>query len=212
MNLVDVQLRVKKQFGDTSGAVIDDSDIARWATDAQTDIVRKTKCNTQTFMGVSISGTAILAVTNILDVTSVEYAGQVITRITGQDLDQRFPSRDVAGGMPGGGPKYWTWTGGGIKLFPTPDVTGDTVTVVYNRRPVDVVNPTDPFEIPVEYHEDIVVKCLQRAYETDGQWSAAGAKDTEYKARTSETMAETKWKDDGSFPSVRCLPGDEGNA
>ena len=42
MLVSEIATRVKRQFGDESGSLIDDNDILRWCNDAQVDIIRKT--------------------------------------------------------------------------------------------------------------------------------------------------------------------------
>lgn len=209
MLLSDVQIRVKQQFGDTSGAQIQDADIARWASDTQLDIVRRTKCNEVTVTVLSVVGQESYLPTNILDVNRVEYNGARLRFVSRNELDMRFPTRHI----PNYGndtPQWYYVTEGSLSLFPSPVAAGDNITVLYNRRPADVVNPGDAFEIPPQYHENIVRRCLQRAYELDGQWQAADRMASDYTAQVSFSAAEHKDKNDDSYPAIRCLPGDYG--
>ncbi len=208
MLLSDVQLRVTRSFGDTSGVQIDNTDIARWATDAQLEIVRKTKCNEVTVTAAVVAGVALVVIPNVLDVNRVELGGALLMFLSRNELDQRFPNRHVTG-YTSDTPLWFTINETGVELFPTP-VAGGTLTVTHNRRPVDVVNPGDAFEIPPQYHEDIVIRCLHRAYELDGQWQAADRKAQEFTARVAVSAAEHRDKNDDSYPAVRCLPGDYG--
>lgn len=209
MLLQDVQTRVLAQFGDTAQVQVQNSDIARWATDAQLDIVRRTKCNQVTDTVVSIVGQAVYAIANMLDVNVAKYNGVPLRYANRNELDMRYPLRSTPGYYQDT-PAYYFAAEGTVEIFPIPVAAGDTIAVTHNRRPIDVVNPGDTFEIPIQYHEDIVRRCLQRAYELDGQWQAADRMQSDYTSRVAATMAETKDKNDDSYPSVRCLPGDMG--
>lgn len=211
MNLSEVQDRVKNQFGDTSGAVITNDDIARWASDAQVDIARKTKCNeTETTIAAHPAGDRDLAIGNLLSVFEVRWNGTSLRHYTRQQINMMYPNWRTATYATGTPHAYYA-DETGINLFPAPSEAGE-VFVRYNARPSPVVNSGDLFSIPEEYHEDIVVRCLQRAYEQDGQWTAADRKGQEYTARVGETAYDSKQKDDDSYPAIRALPGDYGDA
>lgn len=210
MLLSDVQERVTRQFGDTSGAVISLDDIARWATDAQLDIVRKTKLNETDYVTATIQGTRLYAVTSLLEVRRVRIDGYPLRMISAAELDQLFPERLTAG-YGQDLPRFWRSMEVGVELFPTPANNLGIITVTHTKRPTPVVNPSDPFEIPEQYHEDIVTRVLEKAYGQDGQWQAADRMQKDYKERTIEAAHDKATGGGDSFPAVRCLPGDEGN-
>lgn len=211
MILSDVQTRVQRQFGDTAGAVITLDDIARWATDAQLDIVRRTKLNEGVFTFASIANTNAYPVSNLLEVRRVTYDGQLLKMISAPELDLRYPNRGTTG-YGSGTPSYWRFTDSGVELFPTPGDNLGTVSVTHTKRPAPVVNPSDAFEIPQQYHEDIVRRVLQRAYELDGQWTAADRMGADYKSRTEEASHDKAASGGDSYPAIRVLPGDYGDA
>lgn len=210
MLLSDVQTRVTKQFGDTSGAMIDATDIARWATDAQLDIVRRTKWNETTTTLASVAQSGLYVVANAFEIRSVTYNGIVLKMATRQELEARYPTRGVAGyGF--ATPSMWRRTETGIELFPIPADNLGIIVVTHTIRPTPVVNPSDPFVLPEQYHEDIVRRCLERAYETDGQWQAADRMKADVKERTMDAAHDKATGGGDSYPAVRALPGDLGN-
>lgn len=211
MILSDVQTRVQNQFGDTSGAVITLDDIARWATDAQLDIVRKTKLNETDYVTATIQGTRLYAVTSLLEVRRVRIDGYPLRMISAAELDQLFPERLVSG-YGQDVPRYWRSTEVGVELFPTPANNLGTITVTHTKRPTPVVNPGDAFEIPEQYHEDIVTRVLEKAYGQDGQWNAADRMERQFKERTAEAAHDKATGGGDSYPAVRVLPGDYGEA
>lgn len=210
MLLSDIQTRVTKQFGDVAGAVITTDDIARWATDAQLDIVRKTKLNQTDTVQASVANQSQYVISGILEVQRVTYNGTVIKMTSSAELDSRFPSRGSAG-YGTDTPSYWIYRENGIEVFPTPPDNLGIITVTHTKRPSPVVNPTDAFEIPEQYHEAIVRRCLERAYETDGQWNAADRMKADVELRTNEAAYDRATGGGDSFPAVRALPGDRGD-
>lgn len=211
MLLSDVQTRVGRQFGDTAGAVITNEDIARWATDAQLEIVRKTKLNEQDFVTASITGTRAYPVTNLLEVRRVRFDGLPLRQISAQELDTLYPSR-LTTGYGQGTPTHFRTTEAGVELFPTPAHNVGIVTVTHTKRPSPVVNPGDAFEIAEQYHELIVRRVLERCYETDGQWNAADRMHSQVKEEQGEAAHDKATGGGDSYPAVRALPGDMGDA
>lgn len=213
MILSDIQTRVKRTFGDESGAQITDADIARWATDAQLEIVKETKCNqTQTSVAV-VQGTSDYIIAQSISISSVTVNGVALRSISQTELNQRWPDRAVAG-YAQATPQFFSARDGGVgtivTVFPSPDATAATLTVTHNGRPLPVVNPSDTFGVPEEYIEIIFRKCLERAYELDGQWNAAKTMQADAVGKTASARADGRDKDDDSYPAVRCLPGDLG--
>ena len=213
MKLSDVQTRVKRSFGDESGAQIDNDDIARWASDAQLDIVKQTKCNQTTSRIAVVSGQYDYTITSSITISSVVVDGHPLRAISQNELNQRFPDRhrvDISNGIPA----FFTARDGAggtvVTLYPTPNATTTEIVVTHNTRPSPVVNPTDEFSIPEEYHEIIFRRCLERAYEQDGQWTAAGVMAQDATGRINDAKADSADKTDDSYPSIRCLPGDLG--
>ncbi|MGH9982419.1 MAG: DUF6682 family protein [Nitrososphaeraceae archaeon] len=209
INLGEVQTRVQTQFGDKNEAQITLAEITRFANDGQLDLVRRVRCNETTTTTSSVIGTKVYNFTNLLDASRVTYDGRPLTLVDRRKLDQWYPTREVST-TPNGTPLYYFVTAGGIEVYPVPDAAGVVISTTYIKRPVDLVNAGDPLEIPVQYHEDVVRFCLLRAFETDGQWTAADRVGADYKGRTVESRHDEQNKGEESYPSVRALPGDYG--
>lgn len=212
MILLDIQTRVKRTFGDESGAQIDDNDIARWASDAQLDIVRETKCLLDTNSQAFAAGGSYFQIPRAISIQTVTVDGAALKGITSQELNMRFPDRFVSSTR--GTPQFFLArddpAGTIVDIYPFPVAAG-TMLCTYNGRPLPVVNPNDAFSVPEQYQDIIYRKCLERAYETDGQWNAAKTMQMDAAEKTSRARADSKDKDDSSYPSVRCLPWDCGN-
>ncbi len=210
MLLSEVQTQVKRQFGDTSGAMITDADITRWVNDAQLDIVRRTKIAETTTVMASVIATGTYTIADVFEIKRLTYNGEALKKITTAQLDQQFPTREVSG-YGYSTPRYWRNTGIGVELFPRPADSLGTISVTYTLRPSPVVSSDDPLSISVQYHEDVVRRCMERAYEMDGQWGAASNMHTDIKDRTNEAFHDQAAGGGDSYPAVRCLPGDNGD-
>lgn len=208
MNLTDVQTRVKRTFGDESGVQITDADIVRWTNDGQLDLVRRTKCNSTDITIPTLIGTRNYAIDRFLDAERVEFDGRPLRLATRQQVDQWYPTAN-ASTTANSVPLYYIIKQSGIELFPPPDSVANIV-VTYIKRPIDLVNGTDPLEIPVQYHEDVVRYALLRAYELDGQWTTVDRMKSDYDKRADQTKHDEENKGDESYPAIRCLPGDYG--
>lgn len=210
MLLGDVQTRVKEQFGDTAGAMITSDDIARWATDAQLDIVRRTKLLESVTVLPSAANTSQYTVPNVFEIRRITYNGLLIKMTPRSELDDRFPGRGVAG-YGTATPTSWYATQTGFVVFPVPGDNTGIMIINHTKRPNPVVNPGDAFEIAEQYHEDIVRRCMERAYETDGQWNAADRMRADVKDRQNEAAHDRVAGAGDSYPAVRALPGDGGD-
>lgn len=214
MILQDIQTRVKRTFGDESGAQITDDDIARWATDAQLNIVKETKCNQTTTDVLLIQGIFDYTIAQSITISMTTVNGTRIRSLSTNELNQRFPDRSSPG-IPQGTPLFFTARDGGVgtivTVYPTPDAAVSTMSVTHNMRPLPVVNPGDSFTIPEQYQEIVYRRCLERAYELDGQWNAAKTMNADAASKTIDARADSRDKDDSSYPAIRCLPGDQGN-
>ena len=211
MILSDVQTRVTRQFGDAAGAVIAAADVARWATDAQLEVVRKTKLNETDTVTASIQGTRVYVIANVLEVRRVKYDGTPLRQVSVQELDALYPARSTTG-YGQDTPHHYRATEYGIEVFPIPANNLGIITVTHTKRPSPVVNPTDVFEIPEQYHELIVRRVLERCYETDGQWTAADRMHTQVKEEQGEALHDKATGGGDSYPAVRALSGDMGDA
>lgn len=208
MNVEDIKTRVFRQFGDESGAQIDESDIIRWVNDAQIDIVRRTEI-------LQKEGTIIPVLTgtdeydppvDFMFPRRATLDGVLLQRTTVEEMDMYQGNRE-ADGMSGLPDRYYIR---GLKfvLYPVPESDGDLV-VLYVRQPTAVTAVGDVPEIPLYMHEDIVRYCLQRAKELNEDFDQADRIGADYEQRTNKAREESQSPHGDSYPAVRLLPGDD---
>lgn len=209
MNLLDIKTRVKRLFGDESGAQIIDADIIRWANDGQLDIVRRTECLQAHVETNSVAKDNSYALPpDAIRVRRVTYDGNVLSRVELEELDGVNKSRE-ASDITGTPTQYYIW-GRQLWLYPTPSNSGTgNLDIYYLKAPATLGGDADVPDIPGHMHEDIVRYCLARAKELDEEFNQAEQIWNDYQMRTMLSFDEQHNPNADSYPAVRALPGDE---
>lgn len=209
MNLADIRTRVKRIFGDESGAQINDADIDRWANDGQLDIVRRTECLQALLeLNTTAADGSYDLPDDVIKVRRVTYDGVLLSRMELEELDGIHRSRDA--NTPVGTPSaYYIWARQ-LFLHPAPADGGtNNLDFYYVKTPPALVSGTDIPAIPLQMHEDIVRYCLARAKELDEEFKQADQVWSDYLMRMSMSVDEQHSPNADSYPAVRTLPGDD---
>lgn len=216
MNLSDVKIRVKRQFGDESAVQVTDADITRWTNDAQREI--------------TLNNEGLLEATSAIDLI----AGQqqynlpvncfILKSITCQTADapayihmqgmsiQQFDS--FMDGWDGtlygpGTPTVYTVFADIVRVFPIPAVTSlSGLKFYYTKSPGDVANDNDTINLPVLYHNAVVNYCLQKAYELDEDWNGSNAKGQELAKELHIMRNRDGWRNQETYQTITVLPDD----
>lgn len=162
-----IKNRVKRQFGDSSGAQITDNDIVDWINESQREIYTKNNLGMTKGTVATIIGTGEYAFpTNTMRLFSVKYDGTALKEITIQDIDTLFPNYDAV--LERGTPShYWTYADK-IDLYPIPDSVKN-LTILYNRFPVDIAaDDSIPLDLDLKYHNRVLDYCYAQAAQLDG--------------------------------------------
>jgi hypothetical protein len=210
MRVSDIQTRVKREFGDEESAFISDSDILRWINDAQLDIARKTKTFEVTSQVLSTANTAFYFLPgDFLTMSRVTFEGKTLRFVSREELDQRYPNRDKD--YPVGTPEFFHIAKKAIYLYPAPEMTGQVLALTYKQRPTELTLTTEELSVPVEFQLEVLSYCMARAYNMDGQVVVARDHMGAYEKNVIEDKALAQDRED-SFPAIRALPGDYGDA
>ena len=209
MNVGVIKRRVKRQFGDTSGAQITDEDIIDWINQGMVDIVRRTECLVSHRQASVVQNDPSYTLPpDVLFIQRVTLDGNTLASTSQQSIDYLGRDTDNAGA---GTPYTYFLSGNVINLYPKPSVDGnDNLDIFYVRMPTEVAVDNDVPEIPLFMHEDIIRYCLARAKELDDDLEGAAALGQEYDSRMNNALFEIKGQPADSYPSVRVLPGDWG--
>lgn len=201
--IADIFIRVKRTFGDESGAQIEEPDILRWANDGQLDIARKTQCLIKTEYYNTGQGTyEISTPASFLFFLRAVCDGRLLSPISIQELDTRYPNR--AENYPTGTPEYISFLGSSVYLYPATVASGtNNLILTYVARPATLLNAGDILEIPDRFYESLIRFCLMRAKELDGDWEAARIFQKSYEDELQGIKTELENVDDSSYPVVR---------
>jgi hypothetical protein len=206
MNLGNIKLAVQRQFGDESGAQITQSDITRWAHDAQVDIVRKTEVlqvHSETDV-IKDDGSYDIP-TDFIRIRRVTYNDKKLERIELEEVDALDKSRDKASSST---PLYYYMWGRQLWLYPKPSSAGQSnLDIYYLKMPTELVADQDVPEIPVHMHEDIVRYCLARAKELNEDDAKAQEVMMDYENRLTLSNDEANNPENDSYPAIRDIEG-----
>lgn len=201
MDFTTLERKVRRLFGDENNIVIDRQDIIDWTNAAQLDIARSTQClptdKTQA------ANTFPVTLTDFISMYRVVYGSPEMPR-TFTSLEQIDAETIAFGVLPVGIPQRYYIRGNKIYLHPAPQANDTTtVTITYNRVPREITTAiTDPLDLPISYHEDLVRYCLARAHEKNENYEAQSMSEEAY-ANTLSMRIWEKNQADESFPFVR---------
>ena len=149
MNLGEVKLRVKRQFGDDAAIQIQDGDIVRWVNDAQREIASQNEDLLQ-----SKAQTLVIAGTGTYDLPvdlrllqQVKYNSLHLKPLKLNDFNNYIDGSDNTANYSQGNPLVYNVWQGKLNVFPIPSQASTVFngsptyfTIYYLRNPVDVVN------------------------------------------------------------------------
>jgi len=218
MNLGDVRTRVKRQFGDESQVQINDSDITRWANDAQRFIVMQSEGLLQKSATADLvasqqeysvpSDLLILRSISTRLTTSTPYFPLI--GLSPQEFDQKIGDWEGGSGVNSGYAGYYHIYGALIKLWPIPVASLTAgLKIYYSRLPTDVAVDADVLDLPITYHSAVVNYCLQQAYELDdASWDAAKVKSDQVLTDIHFNKGRENRSPSGTYGRITVLPED----
>lgn len=215
MSTAGVIEAVKRQFGDETGAMIEESDIFRWINEGQFQIARK--------IGDVVNSTTIPVVVgdyrynlpaDFFKVIHVELDGTKLQWTTPSTMRSLFPSLESSGAQAGAAKFFSIQSTGTVNiaellLAPIPAVAA-SLAISYQRRPPIIVTAADPLTIPEEYESTLITFCLAKAKQLDGDDEAFIAMTAAFKAEVHDDAHDSRHKDDDTYPVIRPSLGDVG--
>lgn len=158
---------------------------------------------------LSVANQAVYSLpTDIVHLNSVTYKTFSLKKLSIQEFQEYIDGFQDPTNYSRGTPVNYMVYANTFTLFPTPNVSNDTIRIFYSMRPTGVTSDSDPIVLPIQYHEAIVMYCLQQAHQLDEDWSAATTKGGELQQqinflRDRETYAEDKY-----YPTITLLTED----
>lgn len=171
MIVSDVNIRVRRTFGDESAVQVTDDDIIRWINDAQIEIVKNNDGALQKtgLVDLVANQSQYTMPTDMLILRALRWKYATVQSfatlkyLSMQQFDESIDGWD--GTLYSTGcPVFFTVFENKAMLFPIPDQSNvGGLKVLYNQKPTDVVTNTDPLALPLIYHNTIVKYCLAQA-------------------------------------------------
>jgi len=216
MIVSDIKTLVKRQFGDESGVQVTDADILRWINDGQRTMVKQNEGLLETTalstFTIDVQEYALPADLLIFKALALKPQGQTTyTHIKGLAFSKFNEYIDGWDGdtVNRGCPVVYTLFAGQIRLFPIPDHTATNgIKIYYNRKPTDMVVDGDTIDLPLLYHEAVANYCLQKAFEMDEDYEAAGMKSSEISNDLTTLRGRDDWKEQETYPVITVLQED----
>ena len=204
MNVGTIKSRVQRAFGDESSTFIEATDVLNWLNDGQMEIVRKTNCLQAETNGTTVVGTNKLLLTTIapgllaVQKFMINYIQLKYSDISGPNLSSSDAPLNVETGS------YFIWNGY-IYWNMLDAGTAYNYRIYYLKSPTALAVDADIPEIPVEFHEDLVIWCLIKANEMTEDYDAADRYRTQFRERVANSRGDTNLKQRTSYTGPRLL-------
>lgn len=209
MNVGDMKRRISNSLGDDAKVVFEDVDMLDYINDAQMDICRKTGFLQGTKSMSVLKGQDYYDLpTDVIEVQRVTLNWTRLVRTTWQELDMLDPSRDT--GQSAGVPDHFWVNGNIIGVYPPPAkdyLTPNGMWIYYSCTPTVLVNDNDIPELPLAFHEDIVLRVIAKGHEQVEDWQASQGKLSEYDKSITLTQAQLMDGSEETYPYIRDTEG-----
>lgn len=157
----DVAERVRTQFGDTSGAQINDTIILRWINDGQREIVNNNAILKDVKYADIVAGTSEYSFPNdkVQYIEAIYVNNRPVKAMTPQAFREFILADDPNRAATAQNPDVWYERNGVITFYPTP-LTSYTngLKLEFVKTPTDVVSVSTsaPLSIPDRYLNELV--------------------------------------------------------
>lgn len=207
----DVITAVKRQFGDTSGLQVTDSNITAWISDAQREIVINNPEVNQAMVQFNVVANqsaypVLTSVPDMLIIHSLHFNGQLLNNMSfvkAQEFIIR--SNDLSQADT---PDFWYEWAGVINFWPKPSKAyTNGVTIFYSKSPAEITNTNQVLSVPDSYFKSVIDFCMTQAYEMDDNAQMAQAKNTQFET-SMQKQANRQSAQDNQYPTVTLLPED----
>lgn len=181
---LDVITRVKTQFGDTSGAQLNDATIIRWINDGQQEIVNNNAILKDVKTTNIVAGTAdyTFPTDKVQYIEALYVDGRPIRNLSPQGAREYIISTDPHSSAVADIPDVWYERAGVITLYPVPQKNfTNGLKLEYVKMPTSVTISTDILSVPDRYFNELVNYCLAQAHEMDENYTAAQIKSNQFR-------------------------------
>ena len=180
----DISARVRSQFGDTSGAQLDDASILRWINDGQREIVNSNPILRASKLTNIVASQADYSfpTDSVLVIEAVYVDGYPIDNMTPQAARQFIKTLDPKAAQTAERPQVWYERAGTITFYPVPNLNiTNGLKLEYIKNPAPLTALTSSVTIPDRYFNELVTYVLAQSLEMDENYSAAQFKHRQFR-------------------------------
>ena len=181
---LDVITRVKTQFGDNSGAQLNDATIIRWINDGQQEIVNNNPILKDTKLSDIVANQAEYTFPSdkVQYIEAVFIDGRPIKNLSPQSYRDFIMADDPTSIARAKYPDVWYERSGVITFYPTHDTSFvNGLKLEYVKMPNAVTATDSPLGVPDRYLTNLVNFCMMQALEYDENYSGAQYKMAQFR-------------------------------
>ena len=199
---------VKRIFGDEAGVQLNDVDIARWANDAQTEIVNSNKAIKGKATLPTVAGTATYTfpAVKIQQIESLHYDNGRLENLPFAEAESWVISNDPAQ-TETGTPSFWYEWNGEITVWPKPDAVKN-LTLYFTAYPDTLTGDTAQLlGLPDKFYNATTDYVLMQAYRMDEDQAAADSAEQRFRNALDAQMEDERQAQNMTYPIIQEMWG-----
>ncbi len=207
----DVSLRVRSQFGDTSGAQLGDPALLSWINDGQREIVNSNPILRDVKYTNIVATQSDYTFPNdkVLVIEAIYANGYPLKNVTPQEARDYIQSADPEKTLTAERPEIWYERAGVISLYPVPNKTfTNGLKVEFIKNPTNIVTLSDILGIPDRYFNELVNYVISQALEMDENYDAANYKFRQFRDGLDRLFTKDTQSQDSLYGGVLADPND----
>jgi hypothetical protein len=209
----DVSLRVRAQFGDTSGAQLSDVSLLSWINDGQREIVNSNPILRSSKITNLVKDQAdyTFPTDKVQVIEAIYIDGYPIDNVTPQAAREYIQKADPTALTTAERPEIWYERAGVITFWPKPNKSiTNGLKLEYIKSPTMLVSLTDAIGIPDRYFNELVNYVNAQALEMDENYDAANFKHQQFRNGLDRLFTKDTVSQDALYGSVLADPFDYG--
>lgn len=207
----DVSLRVRSQFGDTSGAQLGDPALLSWINDGQREIVNSNPILRDVKYTNIVATQSDYTFPNdkVLVIEAIYVNGYPLKNLTPQAAREYIQSADPEKTLTAERPEIWYERAGVISLYPVPNKTfTNGLKLEFIKNPTSLVTLSDTLGIPDRYFNELVNYVISQALEMDENYDAANYKFRQFRDGLDRLFTKDTQSQDSLYGGVLADPND----
>ena len=205
----DLALRVRAQFGDTSGAQLGDPALLSWINDGQREIVNSNPILRATKIADFVAGQADYSFPSdkVLVIEAIYVDGYPIDNVSPQEAREYIKKQDPKAQHTTDLPSVWYERAGIITFYPVPQKTYvNGLKLEYIKNPTSLASLNSTLGVPDSYFNELVNYVIAQALEMDENYDAANYKIQQFREGLNRQNLKDTISQNSLYPQVLADP------